>query len=152
MVINAAVHYACLAMMDLAIHGGVSNSGDSSGHHEVVPVRSSEIIRRNEIPGPYLVQILRTLKATGWIQAVRGSQGGYLLVVAPDSITLLDIAEAIGCPDSIEPARDDEPSAQRALKKHWRDADEQSRQQLARVRLGDVIRSVRESEEPMFYI
>ena len=152
MVINAAVHYACLAMMDLAIHGGVANGGDSSGNHEVVPVRSSEIIRRNDIPGPYLVQILRTLKATGWIQAVRGSQGGYLLVVAPDSITLLDIAEAIGCPDSIEPARDDEPSAQRALKKHWRDADEQSRQQLARVRLGDVIRSVRESEEPMFYI
>lgn len=152
MVINAAVHYACLAMMDLAIHGGVANGGDSPGNHEVVPVRSSEIIRRNEIPGPYLVQILRTLKATGWIQAVRGSQGGYLLVVAPDSITLLDIAEAIGCPDSIEPARDDEPSAQRALKKHWRDADEQSRQQLARVRLGDVIRSVRESEEPMFYI
>jgi len=152
MVINAAVHYACLAMMDLAIHGGVSNGDDASGNHEVVPVRSSEIIRRNGIPGPYLVQILRTLKATGWIQAVRGSQGGYLLVVAPDSITLLDIAEAIGCPDSIEPARDDEPSAQGALKKHWRDADEQSRQQLARVRLGDVIRSVRESEEPMFYI
>lgn len=152
MVINAAVHYACLAMMDLAIHGGVSNSGEDDGNEGPVPVRSSEIIRRNEIPGPYLVQILRTLKATGWVRAVRGSQGGYLLVVAPDSITLLDIAEAIGCPESIEPARDDEPSAQRALKKHWRDADEKSRQQLARVRLGDVIRSVRESEEPMFYI
>lgn len=146
MVINAAVHYACLAMMDLAIHG------EASGDSQQTPVRSAEIIKRNEIPGPYLVQILRSLKAAGWVQAVRGAQGGYLLVVPPDSITLLDIAEAIGCPDSIEPARDDEPSAQRALKKHWRDADEKSRQQLARVRLGDVIRTVRQSEEPMFYI
>lgn len=146
MVINAAVHYACLAMMDLAIHGEASGDGVRT------PVRSAEIIKRNEIPGPYLVQILRSLKAAGWVQAVRGAQGGYLLVVAPDSITLLDIAEAIGCPDSIEPARDDEPTAQRALKKHWRDADEKSRQQLARVRLGDVIRTVRQSEEPMFYI
>ena len=141
MVINAAVHYACLAMMDLAIHG-----------EEGVPVRSAEIIKRNEIPGPFLVQILRSLKTAGFVKAVRGSQGGYLLEVAPDSITLLDIAEAIGCPESIEPARDDEPSAQRALKRHWRSADEKSRQQLSRVRLGDVIRSVRESEEPMFYI
>lgn len=152
MVINAAVHYACLAMMDLAIHGGVAGSGETDGEKGPLPVRSSEIIRRNDIPGPYLVQILRTLKATGWVKAVRGSQGGYLLAIAPDSITLLDIAEAIGCPDSIEPSREEEPSAQRALKKHWRDADEQSRQQLARVRLGDVIRSVRHSEEPMFYI
>jgi len=141
MVINAAVHYACLAMMDLAIHG-----------EDGLPVRSSEIIRRNEIPGPFLVQILGTLKSTGWVKAIRGSQGGYQLIVQPDSITLLDIAEAIGCPDSIAPATEDEPSAQQALKKHWRAADEQSRIQLSRVRLGDVIRSVQQSDEPMFYI
>jgi Rrf2 family protein len=141
MVINAAVHYACLAMMDIAIHG-----------EDGVPVRSSEIIRRNEIPGPFLVQILRTLKSTGWVKAVRGSQGGYQLIVQPDAITLLDIAEAIGCPDLITPAHAEEPAAHAALKKHWRDADEQSRMQLSRVRLGDVIRSVRQSEAPMFYI
>src|SRR6056297_230769 len=109
MVINAAVHYACLAMMDIAIHG---EGGE--------PVRSSEIIRRNDIPGPFLVQILRTLKAAGWVEAIRGPRGGYVLAVQPDAITLLDIAEAIGCPDSIIPAREDEPSAQQALKRHWR--------------------------------
>lgn len=141
MVINAAVHYACLAMMDIAIHG---EDGE--------PVRSSEIIRRNDIPGPFLVQILRTLKAAGWVEAIRGPRGGYVLAVQPDAITLLDIAEAIGCPDSIIPARDDEPSAQQALKRHWREADEKSRQQLSRVRLGDVIRTIRHSDEPMFYI
>lgn len=141
MVVNAAVHYASLAMMDLAIHGA-----------DGALVRSSEIIRRNEIPGPYLAQILRTLKSAGWVKAIRGSQGGYQLIVQPDAITLLDIAETIGCHDSIAPAQDDEPSAQAALKKHWHAADEQSRIQLSRVRLGDVIRSVQESDQPMFYI
>jgi len=141
MVINAAVHYACLAMMDLSIHG-----------KDGQPVRTAEITKRNEIPGPYLVQILRTLKSTGWVRAVRGSQGGYQLIVDPDAISLLEIAEAIGCPDSIDPAQQDEPASQRALKRHWCEADEESRKQLSRVRLGDVIRECQDCEEPMFYI
>lgn len=139
--VNAAVHYACLALMDIAVHG-------SDG----APVRSADITRRNEIPGPYLNQILRTLKSTGWISATRGSQGGYQMIVPPDSITLLEINEAITCSDAIAPTGESEPVAEQTLKEHWRAADEQSRKYLSQVRLGDVIRHCRESDQPMFYI
>ncbi|MCC9641246.1 Rrf2 family transcriptional regulator [Rhodopirellula sp. JC740] len=141
MVINAAVHYACLAMMDLAMH---SKEGQ--------PVRSAEITGRHDIPGPYLVQILRTLKSTGWVKAVRGAQGGYVLSVDPDSITLLDIVEAIGCTESTDRADQPASEAQQALQRRWNEAAEESRARLARVRLGDVVRECQDVTEPMFYI
>ncbi|MEO9591196.1 Rrf2 family transcriptional regulator [Rhodopirellula bahusiensis] len=141
MVINAAVHYACLAMMDLAMH---SNDGQ--------PVRTSEITSRHDIPGPYLTQILRTLKSTGWVRAVRGAQGGYVLAVDPDSISLLDIAEAIGCTESTDRGEQPMSDAQRALQQRWNEASEESRARLARVRLGDVVRECQDIAAPMFYI
>lgn len=141
MVINAAVHYACLAMMDLAMH---SDEGQ--------PVRTSEITSRHDIPGPYLLQILRTLKATGWVRAVRGSQGGYVLSVDPDSITLLDIADAIGCAESTDRGDQLLSAEQTALQRCWKEAAEESRARLARVRLGDVIRECQDIAAPMFYI
>ena len=89
MVISARVHYACLAMLELAIR-----SDDSS------PVAIREITDRHGVPGPFLVQILRTLRTAGWVQSIRGSHGGYRLSVDPAKITLLDIAEAVGCQDA----------------------------------------------------
>ena len=85
MVISARVHYACVAMLELAIQ-----------NDEGSPVAIREITDRHGVPGPFLVQILRSLRALGWVQSIRGSQGGYRLSVDPATITLLDIAEAIG--------------------------------------------------------
>ena len=64
------------------------------------PVAIREIADRHGVPGPFLVQILRTLRTAGWVQSVRGSQGGYRLSVDPAKITLLDIAEAVGCQEA----------------------------------------------------
>ena len=58
MVISARVHYACVAMLELAIQ---SDEGS--------PVAIREIADRHGIPGPFLVQILRSLRALGWVQA-----------------------------------------------------------------------------------
>ncbi|MEM1228231.1 MAG: Rrf2 family transcriptional regulator [Planctomycetota bacterium] len=144
MMINAAAHYACLAMLDLSLHA------DSP-----TPVRTSEITRRNQIPGPYLNQILRTLKANGWVHATRGSQGGYRLAIDADSITLLDIVEAIGCIETY-PGHDadgDVPATpSQALQECWSSASESARCQLAQVRLGDLARQCRDQGSAMFYI
>lgn len=141
MIINAAVHYACLAMLDLAIHR------DDPG-----PVRAAEIAARNSIPGPYLTQIMRTLRSTGWIRTIRGSQGGYQLAVDPESITLLAIADAIGCGDHNEPGGGGDHPAELELRQCWHDATASARRQLSKVRLSDLATRCHRSDEAMFYI
>ncbi len=144
MVISARVHYACLAMLELAMRSDEA-SDDSS------PVAIREITDRHNIPGPFLVQILRTLRAAGWVQSVRGSQGGYRLSVDPAKITLLDIAEAIGCQESSARAT---PSTQldEMLGEHWDEAAAASRRVLGEARLSDILERCRHGDASMFYI
>ena len=64
------------------------------------PLTVREISDRHGVPGPFLVQILRTLRAAGWVQSLRGSHGGYRMSVDPSTLTLLEIAEAVGCQET----------------------------------------------------
>ena len=141
MVISARVHYACLAMLELAIR-----------QDDPAPVAIREITDRHGVPGPFLVQILRTLRTAGWVQSVRGSQGGYRLSVDPTKITLLDIAEAVGCQDAGGRAEGKTSAADEMLQEHWDKAAQASRRMLARVRLSDLVERCRHGEETMFYI
>ena len=139
--IGAAANYATLAMLDLALHAGDNR-----------PICSGDIASRNDIPGPYLTQLLRTLKTAGWVTAIRGSQGGYVLQVSPDDLTLLDIADAVGGGDPPRPAADEPSVTRRALSQCYDEAIEASRTRLAQTRLGDLVRQCQSCEEVMFYI
>ena len=141
MSISARVHYAALAMLELALRGDAP-----------APVAVREITDRHGIPGPFLVQILRTLRAAGWVQSVRGSQGGYRLVVSPEQITLLDIAEAVGCQDTGCQTEAHATPADEMLQEFWDDAAEASRQVLSRARLSDLVERCRHGDATMFYI
>ncbi len=141
MVISARVHYAALAMLELAMHGD-----------EAAPVAVREITDRHGIPGPFLVQILRTLRAAGWVQSIRGSQGGYRLSVSPADITLLDIAEAVGCPDAASQTNSPSTQARTLLQELWDDASDASRKVLAGTRLSDLVERCRHGDATMFYI
>jgi len=141
MAFNAAAHYACLAMLDLALHQG-----------DGTPVRAADITHRNDIPGPYLLQILRSLKSAGWVRATRGSQGGYQLVADPADISLLDIAEAVGCGETASPCEATENTGERALRRCWQRAVEKSRQELAKIRLSDLATECKSQDAAMFYI
>jgi Rrf2 family protein len=141
MVISARVHYAALAMLELAIRGDDS-----------APVTIRDITDRHGVPGPFLVQIFRTLRTAGWVQSIRGSQGGYRLEIDPTKITLLDIAEAVGCQDSgyrndIKASPGDE-----MLSECWEEAAEASRQILGQVRLSDLVERCQHGDAAMFYI
>jgi len=46
-------------------------------------VQIKDIAERNDIPAPYLVQILNHLTHAGLVRALRGKQGGYALVRTP---------------------------------------------------------------------
>lgn len=141
MTISARVHYAALAMLELAIRG--SNSA---------PVAVREITDRHGIPGPFLTQILRTLRAAGWVQSVRGSQGGYRLSIDPQRITLLDIADAVGCQESGFNCEGNPTAADELLQEFWDDAARASRDMLASARLSDLVERCRHGDATMFYI
>ena len=141
MVISARVHYACLAMLELAIR-----------RNDDAPVAIREISDRHGVPGPFLVQILRTLRTAGWVQSTRGSQGGYRLSVDPTSITLLDIAEAVGCQEAGCHTDEKSTPADELLQEFWDEAAEASRQVLSSVRLSDLVERCHHGDATMFYI
>ena len=59
------------------------------------PVQSSEIATRQQIPEPYLDQLLTTLRRAGFIRSVRGPQGGHALVRDPYGIRLGEVIFAL---------------------------------------------------------
>jgi Rrf2 family protein len=116
------------------------------------PVAIREITDRHGVPGPFLVQILRTLRTDGWVQSIRGSHGGYRLTVDPTQITLLDIAEAVGCQEAGCRAEAKATPADEMLQVFWDDAAAASRNVLSRARLSDLVERCRHGDATMFYI
>ena len=141
MTISARVHYACLAMLELAVR-----KDDKS------PVAVREITDRHGVPGPFLVQILRTLRMAGWVQSIRGSQGGYRLTVDPRLITLLDIAEAVGAQEAGCQTEAKKTEADQMLQQFWDEAADASRKVLADAKLSDLVERCRHGDATMFYI
>ena len=84
MQIQMRVEYAARALIDLAEHHGEGL------------IRASEIARRRGIPEPFLEQVLLRLKGAGLIRSSRGPAGGYELIQGPTTITLGQIAHALG--------------------------------------------------------
>jgi len=141
MVISARVHYACLALTELAARGADS-----------APVAVREMTLQQGIPGPFLVQILQTLRAAGWVESIRGSQGGYRITIDPSQITLLDIVEAVGCQEAPSHVGTEATAADEILQEFWDSATEASRRVLSRVRLSDLVERCRHGDAAMFYI
>ncbi|MEO1616287.1 MAG: Rrf2 family transcriptional regulator [Planctomycetota bacterium] len=138
---SARMHYATLALVELA---RCREAGKLTA--------ANEISDRQGIPGPFLVQILRTLRSAGWVQSVRGSQGGYRLSADPDDLTLLEIAETTGqTPGGFAGELGDNP-VERKLQSVWDEASEASRQVLAQTTLTDLVEHCQDDGDVMFYI
>jgi Rrf2 family protein len=138
---SARVHYAALAMLELAIRNDQSN-----------PVAIREISDRHGVPAPFLTQILRSLRTAGWVQSVRGSSGGYRLSVDPTTVTLLDIATAVGCSEVGFRSDGQATAADRMLQAAWEQAAAAARDSLQQIRLSDLVERARHGEAAMFYI
>ena len=141
MQVPARVHYATLAMMELAAATSRSQ-----------PLSLREITQRHEIPQPFLVQILQQLKTAGWVTSTRGSQGGYRLAVPAKNLTLLDITEAVGCQDSGCSAESTSNAASGQLMKVWDKAADAYRDVLASVTVAELAQTYETSDTAMFYI
>jgi len=81
--LTRAGEYAIRAVLYLA----------GKGRGELVNRR--EIAREMDIPGQFLAKIAQQLARAGHIEIVQGAKGGFRLRVPPESLTLLDVVEAV---------------------------------------------------------
>jgi len=81
--VSAKGEYALTALLDLALHAGDG----------LQPIQ--EIAARQGIPPRYLEQVLLELKRAGFLEARRGSAGGYRLSQPPDRVTVGAVLRAI---------------------------------------------------------
>ena len=56
-----------------------------------------DIATKGEIPQNYLEQILVILKRAGFVESIRGANGGYRLTKESNNITAYEILEALDC-------------------------------------------------------
>lgn len=75
--------YGVKAMLDLAVH---SSEGQ---------IALKSIAERQDISENYLEQLFATLKKSGLVKSIRGSQGGYILGHDPKDITIGAILRAL---------------------------------------------------------
>ena len=77
--------YACLSLIALS-------------RSEGTPLKIREIAEKMDIPKKYLEQILLQLKTAGYVQSIRGFNGGYVLARKPKQISVAEIVRLIDGP------------------------------------------------------
>jgi len=86
MQITRASDYATRVMIHLA------------GQPPTATVRQSELVRATDVSGHFLSKVLQQLVRARLIRSQRGAGGGYSLAVPAQSVSLLEIVEAIEGP------------------------------------------------------
>jgi len=76
--------YGVKAMFDLALN---------SSSEKTVTLKS--IALRQGISEPYLEQLMASLRKAGLIKSIRGAQGGYMLSLSADKITVGDVIRTL---------------------------------------------------------
>jgi Rrf2 family protein len=107
------------------------------------PATLRSIASRAKVPYPYLARRMPDLVAAGLVRSVRGKHGGVLLARSPETITLLEISEAVEARQWLDrcllglTACSDE----RACPAHafWKEARQQIESALRKTTLADVI-------------
>jgi Rrf2 family protein len=82
MAVNTRTEYALRALLEMleSTEGAVS---------------AQKISERQVLPKKYIEHLLHSLKSAGLIVSSAGSKGGYVLSRDPDSISLLDVMQAV---------------------------------------------------------
>lgn len=88
-VFSEKINYGLSAIFELA-------KNTSKGF---IPI--SEIAKAQNIPQNYLEQLLVSLKRSGLVESMRGTQGGYRLKKRTNEIKVIDVIEALETPIKI---------------------------------------------------
>ena len=133
-------HYGLKAMFDLAQHYGT----------EPIPLKT--VAERQNISENYLEQLIATLRKTGLVKSVRGSQGGYILARDPEKITVGDIIRVmegpiapVDCVSEIEPAECDQADYC-ITRSVWARVRDSLAEQMDSISLADMLRDADKAE------
>jgi Rrf2 family protein len=130
--VSAKADYAVRAMIELAATGT-----------EGEPCKGELIAEAQDIPVPFLENILAELRHHGLVQSRRGAQGGYWLARLPSEVTIADVIRAVEGP--LASVRGDRPEELRyqgtavPLERVWIALRSNIRDVLERVTLADVV-------------
>lgn len=111
---------------------------DLALHERADPVQCHDIALRQEIPEPYLNQILALLRRAGLISSRRGPGGGHQLARPPATIGLAEIVEALDGPFVGVEGEAPSGSCAQALQDVWRDVGVSARQAVDRITLAEL--------------
>ena len=71
-----------------------------ASQNETKPISTGKVAESFGFSEAHLSKVFQRLNKSGFLRSVRGPQGGFVLAKEPDSITLLNIYEAIDGPIS----------------------------------------------------
>lgn len=80
---------------------GVKAMFDLARCYGKAPVSLRLLAKDSEISEPYLEQLFALLRKNGLVKSMRGAQGGYVLAMPPDKITVGDIIDVLEGPPMI---------------------------------------------------
>jgi Rrf2 family protein len=121
---------------ELAIRGVVvlaENYGEG-------PVTLKTICQGRDLPKQYLVKLFSLLAKADIITAVRGKRGGYVLSREPDSISLLEVVEAVEGPLALNLCQHTPPRCNQKgcpMRTMWADLQSMFRQKLQGVKINE---------------
>jgi Rrf2 family protein len=140
--ISAKTEYACIAVLELAIHSSSEK-----------PVRIRDIAQANGIPARFLVQILLQLKGAGIVMSTRGSAGGYQLARDPAELSLGEVMSIIeGQTHELTTSVSRETISSRTLLRAWQEVAAVERDMLYSTTFAELESRVRGQTEAMYYI
>ncbi len=145
MKISMKSDYSLRAVLELARHYGQGT------------VQTSDLASRQDIPEPYLEQLLIGLRKANIIRSVRGPQGGHSLARPPQEITVGEIIVALeGSVAPRECVQEQEccsRSANCVQRDIWMQVDEATRKVLDSTTIAALLeRQVAREARPMYYI
>jgi Rrf2 family cysteine metabolism transcriptional repressor len=131
---------------------------DLAQHHNSAPIPGGDIAARQQIPEPYLNQLLLALRQAGLVRSVRGPQGGYALARRPASITLAEAVIALEgtyapAEDLDPPSPPGTPPEAEILREIWRQVEAAIGEVLKSITLEELCqRKLAREQQIMYYI
>ncbi len=109
MIGSKASTYAILAVIEIARH---EQAAEGNGHG---CMRASSIASHFKLPAAYAAKVMTQLVRAGVLQSDRGPRGGFRLARPANTISVLEIVEAVDGPLSADPGLDANVEAQQSL-------------------------------------
>ena len=132
--------YGSRLLLDLALHQGKG------------PVLLRDIACRQQIPLPYLKQLVAPLVSGGLLRSTRGAKGGLLLAKSPEQVHLREVIQLLEGPiapvECVNDPRLCERSSSCATRDVWAQLQKAMEDVLEGTTLRDLMERQREKEQP----